>query len=170
MHFKDDLTLAKKVLGRLVHIYIYLENFISKSHLDFQKIFSSKISGYIWYVYINVQCCVVLLQVSHITEPFLDLSLPIVDSQRGQSGQRNMRGDKQTTTLTGVCELLKKQGEGMPYPVTCKRSHDGVCSIENCLSDYTDIEVMDDDNMFICSECNKRHQEQVSTVVLRIYV
>ena len=118
-----------------------------------------------WSKCINCMCMYIsvyiLLQVSHITEPFLDLSLPIVDSQRGRS--RQMRGDKLTTTFTGVCDLLaKQQDSNMPYPMVCERSHDGVCSIENCLSDYTDIEVMDDDNMFICSECNKRHQEQVS--------
>ena len=107
----------------------------------------------------------ILLQVSQITEPFLDLSLPIVDSQRGHSRQRNMKDDRQTITFKGVCDLLLRQGEGMPYPMMCERSHDGVCSIENCLSDYTDIEVMDGDNMFICSECNRRHQEQVSTTV-----
>ena len=116
------------------------------------------------YVCTYVYMCVILLQVSHITEPFLDLSLPIVDSQRGRSRQR--RDDKLTTTFIGVCDLLTKQEAGdVPYPMTCERSHDGVCSIENCLSDYTDIEVMDDDNMFICSECNRRHQEQVSTTI-----
>ena len=102
---------------------------------------------------------------SHISEAFLDLSLPIVDSQRGHSKHRSKKGDKQTTTFGGVCELLQRQEEGIPYPITCERSHDGTCNIENCLSDYTDIEVMDDDNMFICTECNRRHQEQVSILL-----
>ena len=66
--------------------------------------------------------------------------------------------DKQTTTFNGVCELIEQQQqeEDMAYPMVRERSHDGMCSIENCLSDYTDLEVMDDDNMFICSECNKK--------------
>ena len=68
-----------------------------------------------------------------------------------------------TTTFSGVCELLERQQEGVntAYPMVRERSHDGSYSIENCLSDYTDLEVLDEDNMFICTECNRRHQEKV---------
>ena len=71
--------------------------------------------------------------------------------------------NKLTTTFSGVCELLERQGvnSSTAYPMERERSHDGSCSIENCLRDYTDLEVMDDDNMFICTECNRRHQEKV---------
>jgi len=48
----------------------------------------------------------------------------------------------------------------------CDRSHDGSCSIENCLSEYTDLEVLDDNNKFIYSECNKKHQEKVNNIII----
>ena len=77
--------------------------------------------------------------------------------------------DKCTTTFSGVCELLERQvvtsNSSTAYPMARERSHDGSCSIENCLSDYTDLEVMDDDNMFICTECNRKHQEKVGTTI-----
>ena len=82
---------------------------------------------------------------------------------------RNKMTNKQTTTFNGVCELIEqqKQEEDMAYPMMHERSHDGTCTIENCLSDYTDLEVMDEDNMFICSECNKKVSYYRITEIVR---
>ena len=109
-------------------------------------------------------------QVSQVKEPFLDLSLPIVDSQTGRSShgmhsssvhnvnRRSANDDKEEgRTFNGVCKLLKQNGGAdIVHPLVPERSHDGSCNIANCLSEYTALEVMDNDNKFICTECNKR--------------
>ena len=96
-------------------------------------------------------------------EPFLDLSLPIVDSQAGRTSTYNFnkrpRDDdkEEAKTFNGVFQLLKRNGDkDIALPMDSERSHNGRCNIVNCLNEYTDLEVMDSDNMFICTECNKR--------------
>ena len=117
-------------------------------------------------------------------EPFLDLSLPIVDSQRSSHNMYNQHNTKnaqhkkdedkeEARTFQGVCKLLQQnKGNSISLPLESERSHDGRCNIPNCLSEYTDLEVMDSDNMFICTECNRR-ENMVSIhlycIVLMLY-
>jgi len=99
-----------------------------------------------------------------VKEPFLDLSLPIVDSQTARSSHssiHNKRSDNEDKeegrTFKGVCKLMRQNGYAdVAHPLVSERSHDGSCNIANCLSEYTALEVMDSDNKFICTECNKR--------------
>ncbi|XP_065906735.1 ubiquitin carboxyl-terminal hydrolase 45-like isoform X2 [Dysidea avara] len=107
--------------------------------------------------------CRKCLHVSQVKEPFLDLSLPIVDSQAGRTSTYNFnkrpRDDdkEEAKTFNGVFQLLKRNGDkDIALPMDSERSHNGRCNIVNCLNEYTDLEVMDSDNMFICTECNKR--------------
>ena len=136
----------------------------------------------------KMRCISILLhfttQVSQVKEPFLDLSLPIVDSQRSSHNMYNQHNTKNTQrkkdedkeearTFQGVCKLLQQnKGNSISLPLESERSHDGRCNIPNCLSEYTDLEVMDSDNMFICTECNRR-ENMVSIhlycIVLMLY-
>jgi len=89
-------------------------------------------------------------------EPFLDVCVPIPDE--GSSCVEHHRYpdcDDPATNKAENPKLLKEllQSHGMHVRLTEEPSSTSVDDLEQCLKEYTSLDVLDDDNKFICQKC-----------------
>ena len=90
----------------------------------------------------------VFIQPTQLAEPFFDLSLSI-------SGLRKRKhGNSEVEDPHRICHFLKCRKQ-LYYQLKEYKENDRFDTLEACLRSYTTLEVLNDDNKFICDTCTK---------------
>lgn len=105
-----------------------------------------------------------MLQPLQMIEPFLDLSVPMPDKPVPMLDKPILQSTKsQSSNNPAECpkllqELLEKH-EMLTSLVMDEEPPPPLNSLENCLKLFTSLDVLDEDNKFICDHCTKKKQE-----------
>ena len=89
-------------------------------------------------------------------EPFLDVCVPIPDEgSRCFEHHHYPDYDDPETNKAENPKLLQEllQSHGMHVRLTKEPSSTSVDDLEQCLKEHTSLDVLDDDNKFICQKC-----------------
>ena len=101
-----------------------------------------------------------------MTEPFFDLSLSISGLRHKKLGNP----DHVVENPHSICNFL--HNKHLYYQLREYKENDNLNTLEACLRCYTTLEVLDDDNKFICSTCtnNNANDSLACTYVYTIWI
>ncbi|XP_065906985.1 ubiquitin carboxyl-terminal hydrolase 45-like isoform X2 [Dysidea avara] len=121
---------------------------------------------------VNTVICRECLTPLQLIEPFLDHSLPIAEEEKNESGLDN---DTRTTSVaensSNLRAYLKELNLYYQHTDDVNQHTDDVdphtvepYTVEQCLNCYTVLDVLDENNKFICDKCNQKMGSGSDTV------
>jgi len=104
-----------------------------------------------------------VLQPIQMIEPFVDLSIPMPDKNTEQiSESRKSKTPKNVSECPKLLqEYLEKKDDMYVRLETDDKLSPPPDSLENCLKLFTSLDVLDEDNKFICDKCVEKKKEEV---------
>ena len=104
------------------------------------------------------------LQPEQLVEPFIDISIPIPDEWENCFEPRKYSDDNKAENPGLLQELLESFSPQMCTKLTADSFSGKMEDLEQSLAEYTSLDVLDEDNKFICKKCTEDKKKVGSDV------
>ena len=99
-----------------------------------------------------------ILQPLQLIEPFLDLSVPMPDKNEPVS--QSLESPKNAAVCPMLLRALLEEYKMFKSLVENAGFSPSINSLEHCLKLFTALDILDEDNKFICDQCTEEKKKQ----------